>query len=1358
MMPLCQMPLLKAIFFHHQEFAEYMLRVSMMFAAWCQQTGVLVPQHGRADPSDPEYFVLGAEASAAARHGHLLFYVLHNVLAGRDPETLSKHAELAGAISGSPGEKCGNAATANNWTACRGLLELLLCPAPTRSILRGPKGARASHHHPVIAAIQNFTDGLLAGQPLDDAVVVQLCESVRAAVEISEASSLQASASDRNSPVEHQSPTSARDAIDADISRARDRHRARQERALREEEVRRRREEQSSQVHKAMTAGLLEGTDALRFRGPLNTGLPLSRLRDFHQRGTVLLCLDIVRDLLEAVVDGSAYRDLEVKYHARQRAKEIISERKVAARRLMDVAAGSIHVPPSVDHRSAVAMRDLVYDIVRDATRDDIVDELLSREKERNRQREIVSNLHRRFEHERQQRGGEESLPLRIRMEREKERQKVEEEEQARRDKAKFDAMRQHNRDRSEQASERQKDELAAKAAEEQAAAATRQALERSRQQYLAQAKLSVLTSKLERLIVTEGEARSALVALWSSQCSSRDAKWSRDLDTLQHSGASKQSPPALIAEEKNTPPLTLSLGTGRPAAYLGDSFGEQFMTQQEAALLEVWQAVRQRPSAPSAAVSWLRNLQRRATGKLLSWPDRNNDFQPMHVTGLDAFSDVIQFLSKCRPCKPETTAARIGLTLAARQHAIDLAFHGIAHSAAHLGTDGQSTALQRIARYGTYRGGQQYAEAIFGVVRPHSLELGITDVMALFLLDDGDDTKASRRMLLASGDTYRNVGIGHAIAWLRPPPAEVEQDAASRTNYTLVGMPAKGGGTASRSMSASSTTAIPTASLTNVPYCVEVFVVLAAAEYKDATPNEMAEAHYAGVKSRAPTFFEAGGVASAASDKVRSVDDRLTIRDLFVAPNVTIGRLTQLPSTRHLMLPPLRVTATARPSEAPLAAGAPHGRAQADLPNPAVTKSTAPRQRQQLPPVAPPSRLAADPSATAPSPPAHRTAGGPETKLKPATQLPKTVQFAPQRSTDPPPQPHVPRTPVVSRVAWCVARWRAKTRRLIAQRRGAALAAVSERHYAAAAIAQWRRRVLARRLALASPAQRGVEEALDVIAAMRMRRNLLDRKWDHAAERVERHSAASLVQRMYRQQRLKATTRFSTLDRKICRPILMEIFDQAWSTATAATTARQLTERILAFAAEKQWTDGGSDLTDGAVKAMLTKYGGRERTLLSTLVAKYGAEENWIRKTRESFAALSFSEAKARSCLAAEAGREDVMLSGLSRLKQRCAAFVRMWAARARRLSTVRARELAAVQSEQMTAARKLQRFVRSRISLIRRRFCAGRYRRRLIRFYKRYNPDKLPSVDEVLVKYKGLEEDLFQALVNKYGPEPDV
>ena len=47
--------------------------------------------------------------------------------------------------------------------------------------------------------------------------------------------------------------------------------------------------------------------------------------------------------------------------------------------------------------------------------------------------------------------------------------------------------------------------------------------------------------------------------------------------------------------------------------------------------------------------------------------------------------------------------------------------------------------------------------------------------------------------------------------------------------------------------------------------------------------------------------------------------------------------------------------------------------------------------------------------------------------------------------------------------------------------------------------------------------------------------------------------------------------------------------------------------------------------------------------------------------------------------------------------------------------------------------------------------------YRERLTNFYKAYAPEKVSEVDSFLTKYAGKEENLFRALVKKYGPEPE-
>eukprot|EP00759_Apiculatamorpha_spiralis_P022309 PhF_6_TR26595/c0_g1_i2/m.38488 len=48
------------------------------------------------------------------------------------------------------------------------------------------------------------------------------------------------------------------------------------------------------------------------------------------------------------------------------------------------------------------------------------------------------------------------------------------------------------------------------------------------------------------------------------------------------------------------------------------------------------------------------------------------------------------------------------------------------------------------------------------------------------------------------------------------------------------------------------------------------------------------------------------------------------------------------------------------------------------------------------------------------------------------------------------------------------------------------------------------------------------------------------------------------------------------------------------------------------------------------------------------------------------------------------------------------------------------------------------------------------AKIRSRLERFYTQYNPSKLDSMDKAMASYEGREDEMFEALTKKYGPEP--
>ena len=49
-----------------------------------------------------------------------------------------------------------------------------------------------------------------------------------------------------------------------------------------------------------------------------------------------------------------------------------------------------------------------------------------------------------------------------------------------------------------------------------------------------------------------------------------------------------------------------------------------------------------------------------------------------------------------------------------------------------------------------------------------------------------------------------------------------------------------------------------------------------------------------------------------------------------------------------------------------------------------------------------------------------------------------------------------------------------------------------------------------------------------------------------------------------------------------------------------------------------------------------------------------------------------------------------------------------------------------------------------------------APNHRARLVRFFTKYNEEKVSQIDQILTQYKGQEDVLWDQLTKKYGPEP--
>jgi hypothetical protein len=153
-----------------------------------------------------------------------------------------------------------------------------------------------------------------------------------------------------------------------------------------------------------------------------------------------------------------------------------------------------------------------------------------------------------------------------------------------------------------------------------------------------------------------------------------------------------------------------------------------------------------------------------------------------------------------------------------------------------------------------------------------------------------------------------------------------------------------------------------------------------------------------------------------------------------------------------------------------------------------------------------------------------------------------------------------------------------------------------------------------------------------------------------------------------------------------------------------------------------------------GDVAAMLGKYAGREEVLFAALVEKYGAEPPAPPPPPPPARArlVRFYQFYNSDKLAAV---DDTLAKYDGREEELFAALVDKYG------------------PEPASAKAKARKTRGTRLA---QQMPPSPARARLVRFYRAYNSDKLAIVDDTLAKYDGREEELFAALVDKYGPEP--
>lgn len=593
------------------------------------------------------------------------------------------------------------------------------------------------------------------------------------------------------------------------------------------------------------------------------TSPPLPCFTEFSNRGAVHFCLEIVNEILKDVQSGEAAKRIQARELEKRKSREI------AARRGHDrfLAGGLVTTDRNADHRNVVMCRELVYYIIKLSTLPETKEQLLKKELEQQaalqRAKEIGQRI--KFLYEMKQTRPKYDEVKKIDA-------KLELEERLEREK-RYQEMRKKNELRAARESEmleqqRQEKNIQKKLHEEEE--------ERKKAEmvlYYAEQKAKVL--ELRRQKAVDDEVRKAKEE--EEERALRDQRRQKTIE-ISKKLMEKEMQREAASHSAGHIPTTLnpvSCGTGQRAGYTGSSLAWQFLTEEERHVAELVASLR---ADPSEGVSLIDSRLQTIKGQACWFTDQQGKRHPLTLAeGPLVHNGIIEQLQGYK--KRKTLFAihmSIGLTLAARTHACDLAYHGIADPQRyHLGTDG-SSATQRIARFGNGLGGPGTTqEIIVSIVRPVELSLSAADIVTFALVDDGCASRENRENLLkstaaSSGANEECCGVGHAIATC-------------------------GGSTV-----------------------VEVFVILfCAGTYTDKTVTQMAAAQYHALLATCEPFLNEVRVVCKAVATSK--------KDLYTGDNVTIGRRTDGPNNelfQRLARDPKKKDKNASPSPIPADGG----------------------------------------------------------------------------------------------------------------------------------------------------------------------------------------------------------------------------------------------------------------------------------------------------------------------------------------------------------------------------------------------------------------------------------------------------
>ena len=457
-----------------------------------------------------------------------------------------------------------------------------------------------------------------------------------------------------------------------------------------------------------------------------------------HNRSNVLLIKNIINDILNSIATGEAQKRLRRRKEEVKRAKQLRHrEVLIQAEKLPEgVSAVEEHKKRIAEEREMQKKRELQEHNKKDKQRQARQNQMKKQlELERERKADEANKIREKEAAERDNADKKmRLLKLKRQKEEDKKKQEIDEFHQRKQEDEKFnklsdDRRKEREQDEKKKAENREK-RMKKKLAEWKAKENTRRELEEEE------------TRQLE--LKKKKEASAPPVKPKSIK---------PKITKLAEDSSKAES----ILNDIDLP--TLSPVSGLPSELKGISRGERLLSCVENRILEFIIEARREPSQ---CVELLHNrMQCFITHNTLRIPvNDDSKFIIKTKEGVEGCEEAVEYLNNTRGLRQPIKEVSVGLTMAARQHAADLAAREVNVIDTATGADG-STLTERLKRYGKYD--MRCQEAIYLSFNSYAGLLPAEVVLADMICCDGDRLRSNRKSLFDSNNKV--LGIGHAIS-----------------------------------------------------------------------------------------------------------------------------------------------------------------------------------------------------------------------------------------------------------------------------------------------------------------------------------------------------------------------------------------------------------------------------------------------------------------------------------------------------------------------------------------------------------------------------------------------------------------